>query len=86
MKATADLTISKLGDDVILVSSTPTEIKDKPNSAQENHQDSEKKTETDIQDIVDPNDLNEHIMNQNKNLMKTTNLPKYTSPLDKSGG
>lgn len=68
-------------DGLKLPSSTPIDLENKQNCVQPNRQ--EEKTEKDIHDIVDPNDLDEHIMNQNRNLIKTSCLPKYVSPLDK---
>lgn len=81
VKVNADLSVSRLENGLILASSTPiaTNLPQKP------QQESEANVEKDIlMDIVDPNDLNDHIMNLNKNIAtNTSNLPKYVSPLDK---
>lgn len=83
VKVTEDLSLSQLEDNVILASSTPIATNNPPNFHQQQQKQSEAKTEKDIHEIVDPNDLNEHIMYRNKNLTETSNLPKYVSPLDK---
>lgn len=74
---------------VLLASSTPITKgnRELTNGIRKEHiieQKEEQKTERDIQHIVDPNDLNEQIMNQNKIcITKPASLPKYVSPLDK---
>lgn len=83
LKTNVDLNISELDDNKILPSSTPIEIKTKLNPIQRKQEQQEVETKTDIFDIVDPNDLNEHIMNHHNDIVKTSNLPKYVSPLDK---
>lgn len=69
--------------------SPPNQIKSKtlPESIDKNcnvEQRAESKSDTDIHQIVDPNDLNDQIMSQNKiSVTKSSSLPKYVSPLDK---
>lgn len=85
VKTIGDLSVSQLEDGPILASSTPISTNHSTNLLQKPQQESEVNVEKDIlMDIVDPNDLNDHLMNLNKNIAtNTSNLPKYVSPLDK---
>lgn len=81
---------NKLEDGTLLATSTPIiekggkELIISTSKESNTDQELELKTEKDIQHIVDPNDLNEQIMNQIKiSASQAPNLPKYVSPLDK---